>query len=123
MAEDFATAVRYHQQGHLQQAGEAYQALLAYDPKDEEVLHCLGMVALQLGEPRRALNLIGRAVALAPKWAAFHANLAEAYRACGQLDEAAHCCKTALRLQPQYPEAANNLGLVLLAQGDAAAAI
>ena len=49
--------------------------------------------------------------------AVFHCNLAEAYRALGQLDRAVGCCRTALRLEPDYPDAANNLGLALQAQG------
>ena len=35
---------------------------------------------------RRAVEMISRAVAIRPNVAAFHANLAEAYRALGQLD-------------------------------------
>ena len=65
----------------------------------------------------RAVELIGRAVALRPDAAAFHANLAEAYRGLGQHEQAVDCCRTALRLQPDYPEAANNLGLALHALG------
>jgi tetratricopeptide (TPR) repeat protein len=41
----------------------------------------------------------------------------------GQLERAVRCCQTALRLRPDYPEAANNLGLTLLAQGDVEAAV
>src|SRR5437016_3106642 len=123
MAEDLATAVRYHRQGQLRQAAQAYQAILARDAGHADALHLLGVVALQAGDARRAVDLIGRAVALAPDSAAFHVNLGEAYRACGQLDQAAACCRTALRLQPANPEAANNLGLILLAQGDAAGAV
>jgi Tfp pilus assembly protein PilF len=59
----------------------------------------------------------GRAVTLNLGNAAYHANLAEAYRALGNLDGAAESCRMALHLEPRSPEAANNLGLVLLAQG------
>ncbi len=52
-----------------------------------------------------------------------HANLAEAYRAKGDLVRAAGSCRTALRLAPDYPEAANNLGLALSDLGQADAAI
>jgi tetratricopeptide (TPR) repeat protein len=123
MQDDFIRAVRYHQQGRLQEAAQLYQAILAGEPRHSSALHLLGVAALQLGDAWRAIDLIGRAVALAPHSAAFHANLGEAYRACGQLDRAAQCCRIALGLQPEYPEAANNLGLVLLAQGEAAAAV
>lgn len=123
MADDFAAAVRYHRQGHLQQAAQAYQAVLARDPAHADALHLLGVVSLQTGDARRAVDLIGRAVAVAPQSPAAHANLGEAYRACGELDRAADCCRTALRLDPSHAEAANNLGLILLAQGNTAAAV
>jgi tetratricopeptide (TPR) repeat protein len=52
----------------------------------------------------------------------FYANLAEVYRALGQLDRAADCCRSALDVEPNYPEAANNLGNILLGQGQVEAA-
>jgi tetratricopeptide (TPR) repeat protein len=67
--------------------------------------------------------LIERAIALNPGRAAYHANLAEAYRAAGEFDRAASCGRIALRLRPAYPEAANNLGMALLQQGQVQAAI
>jgi tetratricopeptide (TPR) repeat protein len=48
--------------------------------------------------------------------AAYHANLGEVYRTLGQLEWAGAACRTALRLQPTYAEAANNLGTVLMDQ-------
>jgi tetratricopeptide (TPR) repeat protein len=77
----------------------------------------LGVALHQQGEHHQAAESIGRAVTLNLGNAAYHANLGEAYRALGNLDGAAECCRTALRLEPRSPEAANNLGLVLLAQG------
>ena len=75
------------------------------------------MVALQQGDLGRAVERIGKAVAVRPGVPLYHCNLAEAYRLLGQPDRAVGCCRTALRLQPEYPEATNNLGLALQAQG------
>jgi tetratricopeptide (TPR) repeat protein len=122
MHPDLNTAVRYHQDGHLEQAARIYQSILTRHADHADALHLLGVVALQQGDGRRAIELIGRAIAVNPGVAAFHANLAEAYRALGQLERAVGCCQVALRLQPHYPEAANNLGLALLAQGKPATA-
>jgi tetratricopeptide (TPR) repeat protein len=118
-----STAIRDHQSGRLEQAARTYQSILARQPEHADALHLLGVVALQQGDPSRAVELIGRAVAVNPSAAAFHCNLAEAYRALGQLERAAGCCRLALRLRPDYPEAANNLGLILQAQGQAEAAV
>ena len=54
---------------------------------------------------------------LAPGAAAYHANLAEAYRALGQFGRAAGCCRTALLLRRDSPEALCNLGLALQGLG------
>jgi tetratricopeptide (TPR) repeat protein len=121
--DDFRTALGDHQSGRLEQAAQMYQSILARQPDHADALHLLGVVALQQGNPSRAVELIGRAIAVNPSAAAFHCNLAEAYRALGQLERAAGCCQLALRLQPDYPEAANNLGLILQAQGQGQAAI
>lgn len=114
---DLNLALQHHQAGRLDQAARLYQTVLAREPHHPDALHLLGVIAQQQGQPARAVDLIGRAIALNPSVAAFHGNLAEAYRALGQLDRAVGCCRTALRLSPNYPEAANSLGLALQAQG------
>jgi tetratricopeptide (TPR) repeat protein len=116
MHDDLSVAVRYHQGGQLEQAARIYRAVLSRQPDHVDALHLLGVVALQQGNSSQAVELIGRAIAVNPSVAAFHANLAEAYRALGEPERAAGCCRVALRLQLDYPEAANNLGLALLAQ-------
>jgi tetratricopeptide (TPR) repeat protein len=121
--DELSTAIRDHQSGRLEQAAQFYQSILARHADHADALHLLGVVALQQGDASRAVDLIGRAIAVNPSVAAFHCNLAEAYRALGQLDRAAGCCRLALRLRPDYPEAANNLGLILQAQGKGEAAV
>jgi tetratricopeptide (TPR) repeat protein len=117
MQDDLSLALQYHQNGHLDQAAQLYQKVLANDPQHADALHLLGVVALQQGDLGRAVEWIGKAIAVRPGVPLFHCNLAEAYRLLGQPDRAVGCCRTALRLQPEYPEAANNLGLALQAQG------
>jgi tetratricopeptide (TPR) repeat protein len=123
MPDDLNAALGYHQRGQLEQAARAYQAILTADPEQADAWHLLGVVAHQQGDHARAVEHITRAIALQPGEAAFHSNLAEAYRALGQLERAVGCCRVALRLQPDYPEAANHLGLALLAQGKTEAAV
>jgi tetratricopeptide (TPR) repeat protein len=117
MPDDLSLGLQQHRRGRLDEAARLYQQVLAARPDHDDALHLLGVVALQQGHPARAAALIGRAVALKPGAAVYHANLAEAYRALGQLDRAADCCRAALRLRPGYAEAANNLGLAVLGQG------
>ena len=110
-------AIALHQQGALDEAFRAYQAILATDPQQADTLHLLGVVAHQRGDSQHAVRFINQAIGLCPSVAAYHANLAEAYRTLNQLDRAIGCCRTAERLDPSSAEAANNLGLVLLQQG------
>src|SRR5262245_22173940 len=117
MQDPLRLALEHHRHGRLDEAAVHYRNILAAQPGHAEALHLLGVVALQQCDYARPAELIGRAVGLNPGAAAYHANLAEAYRALGQLDRAADCCRTAVRLQPHAPQAVNNLGLVLLAQG------
>jgi tetratricopeptide (TPR) repeat protein len=122
MPDDLALGLELHERGLLDQAAQHYRKVLAAEPENADALHLLGVVALQQGDHVRAADWIGRAIARNPRVAAYHANLAEVYRGLGQLDRAVACCRVALGLQPNYPEACNNLGLALLAQGQLQAA-
>jgi tetratricopeptide (TPR) repeat protein len=117
MQDALATAIEMHEAGRLDSAAVLYEQALSRDQENAAALHLLGVLKHQRGDHRRAVELIGRAVALRPSFPAFHANLAEAYRALGQLDRAAGCCRAALCLAPEFPEAMNNLGLALYDQG------
>ena len=77
----------------------------------------LGVLSHQQGEHDRGAEMIDRAIALNPSVATYHANMAEVFRTLGRLDRAEDCCRTALHLQSDYPEAANSLGLILLRAG------
>jgi tetratricopeptide (TPR) repeat protein len=110
-------AVHLHQHGRLDEAARLYQAILAVEPGHPDALHLLGVVAHQKGDHARAVELILRAITGKPGDAMYHANLAESHRAHGRLDQAVASCRAALHLRPDYPEAANNLGLALLGQG------
>jgi tetratricopeptide (TPR) repeat protein len=123
MQDVLTSAIELHQEGRLGQAAALYQKILAQENENAVALHLLGVLHHQQGNHARAIELIGRAVALRPNVPAFHANLAEAYRATGQLDRAAGCCRAALNLWPDYPEALCNLGLALQGQGKRTEAI
>jgi tetratricopeptide (TPR) repeat protein len=114
---EMVDAFRRHQAGDLVAAARGYQGILARYPNHADAAHLLGLVYHVQGHSTKAIELIGRAVALCPGVPAFHASLAEAYRATRQIGRAAGCCRTALQLWKDYPEAHNNLGLTLQALG------
>jgi Tfp pilus assembly protein PilF len=113
----------HHQRGELVQAEEMYQRVLAADPTNAEVLHLIGVVCLQGGQPGRAVESIERAVAHAPNDPDLHANLGEAYRALGEGGRAGACFRHALALQAEHANAAYNLGTLLMQQGRVAEAV
>lgn len=120
---DQLTAYQMHQAGQFADAARIYQSLLDQNPNDAQVCHLFGVLHQQCGYPDRAAELIGRAIALSPETAAFHANLAEAFRSLKQYERAVASGWVALKLQPEYPEAANNLGLAYHDQGHYADAV
>ena len=81
MQDVLTAAIEMHRSGQLGPASELYRQLLAREPENAEALHLLGVLHHQQGQHARAIELIGRAVALRPNAPAYHANLAEAYRA------------------------------------------
>ena len=110
-------AIAMHQGGQLSSAAQLYEEILARDEGNADALHLLGVLHFQQGAHHRAVAEIGRAIAARPNVPAFHANLAEAYRAQGKYERAVGCCRIALRLSPDYAEALCNLGLGLQGLG------
>jgi tetratricopeptide (TPR) repeat protein len=123
MAVNLREALDEHQRGNLERASALYNAALAEDPNQADALYLLGLVAIQKGDPRQAVLLIGRAAALRPGDPVIHGNLGEAYRALGDNDRTIECCRTALRLDPNYPDIHFNLALALVKRGEPETAI
>jgi len=104
------------QAGRLDEAEKRFGQALALSPGDPDALHLLGLVAYRRGAHAKAVDLIGRAVALRPDAAQMQCNLAEPLRETGQIAEAEAACRRALALQPAYPEALLNLAAALFQQ-------
>jgi tetratricopeptide (TPR) repeat protein len=123
MQDVLTAAIEMHRSGQLGAASQLYQKVLAREHENAEALHLLGVLHHQQGHHSRAVELIGRAVALRPNSHIYHANLAEAYRALGDFERAVGCCRAALSIWPDYPEALCNLGAALQALGQSAEAV
>jgi len=103
-------AVSHHQAGRLGEAKRLYGEVLSQDPKNAAALNLLGVISCQEGAPRRAAELITKAVALQPDYAEAHNNLGTALRASGNFEGAVAAYRKALQVKPSYFEAHNNLG-------------
>lgn len=109
-----ADALAHHQAGQLAEAKRLYGDALAAAPDSIDALHLLGVIECQEGNPERAADLIGKAVALRPGFVAdAHSNLSVALKDLGRLQEAVAACHKALAINPDFAEAYSNLGQAL----------
>jgi len=121
--EMFALAVAIHRAGDLDSAERRYRQILETDARHASTLHLLGVLIQQRGRPAEAVPLIRMALEQVPDQPVYLSNLGEAYRAGGDFELAAQCCRRSIELDPRMAEAHNNLGLILSDQGRAAEAM
>ena len=57
MAVDLSEALEEHRRGNLEWARLLYESILAEDPDHPDALYLLGVIALQKGNPRQAVQL------------------------------------------------------------------
>lgn len=113
LTEILGAAVRDHQNGRLAQAEQGYRRVLALAPNQPDALHLLGVIALQVGRPSEAVELIQSAIARHANNAEFHNNLGQAMEGIARYADAAMAYRRALEIAPTYAVAFNNLGNAL----------
>lgn len=95
------------QAGRTREATAALEHVIAREPGHAKAQHDLGLAWLRLGEVDRAIVCLKTAIAANPHAAAPHLTLAMALLPGHHVDEAIKECQEALRLQPDFPAAAN----------------
>jgi predicted O-linked N-acetylglucosamine transferase (SPINDLY family) len=118
-----ATALAAHSSGDYPAARRLYQDILLRQPHHPVALHHLGLIEHVEGRHDRAIDLVNRALAIAPAWSEAHSNLAAVYRAVGDLSAAKACAQRAIALNPGCAPAYANLGGICEDGGETAAAI
>lgn len=110
-------ATQLQESGDLPAARALCKEILELEPEHAKAWHLLGVIAYSNKRYRRASRFLRRSIASDPGEATTYSNLG-AVLCCrdGHSDEAEQACREALRLQPEYPEAWNNLGLALYDQ-------
>jgi Flp pilus assembly protein TadD len=103
--------------GENDNAKEFYRALLKKVPRDARVHHRLGVVAVQEGDFAAAEEHFRTAQSLAPPTAELLSDIGYCYYLQHKLPEAENVLQEALKLEPTYPAAINNLALVLGREG------
>ena len=106
-------AIALHQLGQIGQAEAVYRQLLQIDSKNADALHLLGVVALQTGQNRGAVKLIGKAIEINSSIASYYFSQGNALKELRQLNTAVLSYEKAIALNPAYAEAHYNLGITL----------
>lgn len=117
LTDAFRLAVQHHQAGRLAEAEGIYRQIIAAAPDFADAWQLLGALALQVGQPQPALELIDKAISLTPAGSAcladYQVNRGEALRSLGRRDEAIAALRAAIAINPDHVAGHNNLGIVL----------
>ncbi len=94
----------------MQEAETIYRQVLDINPDHADANHLLGVLLYQVGNHAQAVDLISRAIAMAPDQPLYHSNLGAALQELGRLEGAVASYRKALAIKPDYAAAHNNLG-------------
>ncbi|MFA7241481.1 MAG: DUF2919 family protein [Sulfuricellaceae bacterium] len=97
------------QSGQLMRAEQVFAQVLANFPDNADALHLSGIINHQRGVRDKAEQLILRAIAVQPGTALFHSNLGRVYQEQRRMAEAIGQYETALRIDPDFPDAKTGL--------------
>ena len=118
----YQKALELHQAGHWVRAAEEYAGVVQAAPGWAEPWHGFGVLGMQVGEPKKAVERLRRATELAPERADFQSNLGGALEATGDFVGAKAAYGRALALEPEDIDTLFNLGLAHTGLGEHAEA-
>jgi predicted O-linked N-acetylglucosamine transferase (SPINDLY family) len=111
-------ALQHHRGGRLEEAENIYRQVIQQQPDNHDALQLMGALAYQIGRHENAVELISRAIALAPNIPHYHNNLGSALMALEHVDDAITAFRRSLELDDRQPDAHNNLADALSAKGE-----
>ena len=113
LQEKFEHAFTCHSQGEFARANALYEEILANDPNHVDALHLSGLIAAQTNNRRKAVELIGKAIAIQPDNAFLHCNLGLVFNELGEIGSAVASFDNAVAVKEDYPEAYYHRGNAL----------
>lgn len=108
-----AEADKCHAAGNLAQAETIYRRILEGEPRNVDILHRLGLIALQTGNTTGARQLFERCIKILPNFADAYCNLGLILSNEGAVTESTAAYQQAIALNPAMAEAHAGLGTVL----------
>lgn len=96
--------------GQLDQASMEVERLLAVQPQDAQIRFLKGVIQSQQGKEQDAIRIFTKLTQDFPELPEPYNNLAVLYAGQGQYEQARSALETALRLNPNYATAHENLG-------------
>jgi protein O-GlcNAc transferase len=115
IAETFARAVTLHRAGRTDEAAGLYRQILLRQADHAGAMHLLGVAALERGEDEEALELLHRAIAVAPRNVVYRISQGQVLTALGRNEDAIEAYRQAVGLAPDLAEAWFALGIALQA--------
>jgi Flp pilus assembly protein TadD len=113
-AAEFETAQKQWLAGQRTQAVATIEQGLVKMPDDLKLRFALGVMKMEMGQPQAAQTIFTALTQDFPDLADPYNNLAVIQASQGELDQARAALEQAVRLQPDHPQALENLGDVLL---------
>lgn len=114
----FDEALKFIQAGRLDEARIYLEELLREDPKNVDLFYNLGMLYTDLGNPKKAIELLLQCIEISPSHVNAHVALGFAYMRAGDLKKAKEFTLKALEIDPNNPFALKNLGGIFGKEGD-----
>jgi len=103
-------AQQFHAKGNLESALQLYNKILLLDPKNDEALHLLGVIAAQIGDFKQAVEKIDAAIKINPNDPSYYLNIGNALFSLKDYKTALSNFEKAIKLKENYAQAYSNRG-------------
>ena len=116
--EIFNLALQNHNNNNLDEAQNLYNQVLSKDPNHSTALSNLSVIFFGLGDYKKAIIFLEKAIKINPNYADAHNNLGVLAVKVGNIHKAKKCHEKAIEINPNYADAHCNLGLIFKDLGE-----
>jgi len=116
--EIFNLALQNHNNNNLDEAQNLYNQVLSKDPNHSTALSNLSVIFFGLGDYKKAIIFLEKAIKINPNYADAHNNLGVLAIKVGNIHKAKKCHEKAIEIDPYHSDSYCNLGLILKDLGE-----